>query len=107
MKSTASIFPILLDSGIKVLLYAGQFDLRDGLAGQEFWIKSMDWSGSQEFLEQNRSVWMVKDTVAGYITKSGSLTWIEVTNAGHLVPFDQRLHAKIMIENFIADSNSS
>jgi hypothetical protein len=51
------------------LIYAGEFDSQDGPKTQEFWLRGMDFDGSQEFWNQSRQVyWLDHPTsaVGGY-----------------------------------------
>ena len=43
--------------------------------------------------------------VAGYATSYGHLTWVVVTNSGHLVPSDQPVAALDMITRFVRDES--
>ncbi|KAL1803414.1 hypothetical protein ACET3Z_032061 [Daucus carota] len=87
----------------KVLLYQGQFDLRDGVVSTEAWMKKMKWDGIEKFLEADRKVWKVKEKLAGYVQKWGSLSHAIVSNAGHLVPTDQAVNSQVMIEDWVLD----
>ncbi|KAL8157556.1 serine carboxypeptidase-like 50 [Apium graveolens] len=87
----------------KVLLYQGQFDLRDGVVSTEAWMKKMKWDGIGKFLEADRNVWEVKGKLAGYVQKWGSLSHAIVSNAGHLVPTDQAVNSQVMIEDWVLD----
>jgi len=100
MQSARGLFPAMLDK-IRVLLYQGQFDLRDGVASNEAWIPRIDWPGREAFFNATRKVWRVNGNVAGYIKNYKSLTQLTVVGAGHMVPMNQPLHALAMVSNFI------
>ncbi|XP_043693972.1 serine carboxypeptidase-like 50 [Telopea speciosissima] len=87
----------------KVLLYQGQFDLRDGVVSTEAWVKEMNWEGLESFLMAERKVWKVKEELAGYVQKWGSLSQVVVSGAGHLVPADQAVNSQAMIEDWIME----
>ncbi|KAJ3290820.1 hypothetical protein HK104_006500 [Borealophlyctis nickersoniae] len=101
MKSTAHLFPPLLEAGYNVLLYQGQFDYRDGILGQNRWIFQMEWSGGDGFAKAERKVWRVGGSIAGYSTEFRNLRRVEVLNAGHNAPMDQPWAVKGMIEEFV------
>ncbi|XP_042475045.1 serine carboxypeptidase-like 50 [Macadamia integrifolia] len=87
----------------KVLLYQGQFDLRDGVVSTEEWVKEMNWEGLQSFLMADRKVWKVNGEFAGYVQKWGSLSEVVVSGAGHLVPADQAVNSQAMIADWILE----
>eukprot|EP00268_Persea_americana_P038173 TRINITY_DN37801_c0_g1_i3.p1 TRINITY_DN37801_c0_g1~~TRINITY_DN37801_c0_g1_i3.p1 ORF type:complete len:456 (-),score=85.12 TRINITY_DN37801_c0_g1_i3:633-2000(-) len=87
----------------RVLLYQGQFDLRDGVVSTEAWMKEMDWEGLENFLMAERKVWKLNGELSGYVQKWGSLTHVVVGGAGHLVPADQAVSSQAMIEDWILE----
>ncbi|XP_047332702.1 serine carboxypeptidase-like 50 [Impatiens glandulifera] len=102
MKSSKFMVEYLVKNS-KVLLYQGQFDLRDGVVSTESWVKKMKWEGIEKFLEAERKVWNVKGKLAGYVQKWGNLSNVVVMGAGHLVPADQELNSQIMVEDWVLD----
>jgi len=66
MKSVKHHFPFLLEK-IKVLFYAGQFDLRDRVSSNEAWIATIPWEGQEKFSNASHNVWKVNGNVAGFI----------------------------------------
>ncbi|KAJ3194807.1 hypothetical protein HK101_001868 [Irineochytrium annulatum] len=73
MRSAKPEVERLLREGIKVMLYQGQFDFRDGILASTDWINSMEWKGKDSFLEADRRIWKVQGHVAGYLTSYGLL----------------------------------
>ncbi|KAJ9708400.1 hypothetical protein PVL29_000444 [Vitis rotundifolia] len=102
MKSVKFMVELLVKKS-KVLLYQGQFDLRDGVVSTEAWMKSMKWEGIDKFQAAERKVWEVKGELAGYVQKWGSLSHVVVSGAGHLVPADQPVNSQIMIEDWVLE----
>ncbi|KAB2620011.1 serine carboxypeptidase-like 50 [Pyrus ussuriensis x Pyrus communis] len=102
MKSVKYMVEYLLKES-KVLLYQGQYDLRDGIVSTEAWMKTMKWEGIGKFMAADRKVWKVRGEVAGYVQKWGSLSHVVVSGAGHLLPADQPLRAQVMIEDWVLD----
>ncbi|XP_020570608.1 serine carboxypeptidase-like 50 [Phalaenopsis equestris] len=89
---------------IRVLLYQGIFDLRDGVASTEAWMKEMKWEGIGRFFAAERRVWRVEGEVAGYLQKWGNLNHVVVSGAGHLVPADQGRSTQAMIEGWVLET---
>ncbi|KAL8241453.1 hypothetical protein R6Q59_014807 [Mikania micrantha] len=81
--------PQLLEDGIKMLIYAGEYDFICNWLGNYRWVKGMKWSGQREF----EASWVIQFEVdgkeAGLLKKYGPLTFLEVHDAGHMVPMDQ------------------
>ncbi|XP_050231435.1 serine carboxypeptidase-like 50 [Mercurialis annua] len=91
---------------IKVLLYQGLFDLRDGVVSTEAWVRTMKWGEIKSFLMAEREIWKVNGEVAGYVQKWGNLSNVVVLGTGHLVPTDQGLHSQAMIEDWVLDKGN-
>ena len=102
MKSVKFMVEFLVKK-TKVVLYQGQFDLRDGVVSTEAWMKTMNWEEIDNFQAAQRKVWEVNGELAGYVQKWGSLSHVVVSGAGHLVPTDQSVNSQIMIENWVLE----
>ncbi|KAL3510596.1 hypothetical protein ACH5RR_029997 [Cinchona calisaya] len=102
MKSVRYMVDYLVKN-TKVLLYQGQCDLRDGVVSTEAWVKKLNWERIGEFLEAERKIWRVNETLAGSVQKFGSLSHVVVLNAGHPVPTDQPVNSQAMIEDWVLD----
>jgi serine carboxypeptidase-like clade 4 len=102
--------PTLLDDGVKLLVYAGEYDLICNWLGNSRWVNSMDWSGSENFKQASTKSFLVDDKEAGLITSYGSLSFLKVHDAGHMVPMDQPKAALEMLKRWtqgsITDDNS-
>ncbi|KAJ7552000.1 hypothetical protein O6H91_06G037700 [Diphasiastrum complanatum] len=104
MKSAKWMVEAVLKRGIPVLLYQGQFDAKDGVAGSEAWMRALDWEHSKLFWTSNREIWKVNGKLAGYWRHCKNLTHVVNAGAGHQVPVDQPLHAQSMIEMWMDSS---
>jgi len=107
MKSYKHLFPALLDPahGLRVLLYQGQFDWKDGTASNLAWISTIEWEGREEFAAAPRSIWRASDgEIGGYVQAARNLCEVVVAGAGHMTPMDQPLHALDMMRGFIEGS---
>ncbi|KAJ3410521.1 hypothetical protein HDV05_003678 [Chytridiales sp. JEL 0842] len=105
IKSCKRYVEYILRSGeVRVLLYQGQFDFRDGVLSQNEWIETLDWDGREEYERATRKIWKFDGHVAGYERDAGALLRrTEVLNAGHLAPMDQGAATLDMISRFILD----
>ncbi|WVZ78199.1 hypothetical protein U9M48_025948 [Paspalum notatum var. saurae] len=114
--------PALLEDGINVLIYAGEYDLicnwLDSLmvlllryrvykygivgvwAGNSRWVHSMEWSGQKDFVSSPESSFVVDDAEAGVLKSHGALSFLKVHNAGHMVPMDQPKASLEMLRRF-------
>ena len=96
---------------------AGQYDVQDGPACSEAWISSLQWQDQEAFAKAKRVVWRLGGDevpaswllqgrhsiapVAGYVKHHGPLTLVIVREAGHMVPHDQPLAARHMMEKWV------
>ncbi|XP_078445781.1 serine carboxypeptidase-like 50 [Wolffia australiana] len=105
MKSAKPAVEGLLRGGeVKMLLYQGMFDLRDGVLSTERWLKETRWEGLERFSAAERKVWrLASGDLAGYVQAYGKLSHVVVAGAGHLVPADQGWAAQVMIEDWVMD----
>lgn len=93
----------LLEAGLPVLLYQGQFDWKDGVVSNEAWIRQLNWTGRAGYLAADRTVWRraVDGQIAGYWRHYKTLHQVVVLGAGHLVPMNQPLSARDMLTRFL------
>ncbi|MQL90339.1 hypothetical protein Taro_022916 [Colocasia esculenta] len=113
--------PTLIEDGIKLLVYAGEYDLIcNWLAivaiysytrllirpGNSRWVHSMEWSGQQEFVSSPTKPFVVDGAEAGLLTTHGPLSFLKVHDAGHLVPMDQPKAALEMLRRWTQGSLS-
>ncbi|WVY95752.1 hypothetical protein V8G54_027903 [Vigna mungo] len=75
--------PDLLEDGINLLIYAGEYDLICNWLGNSRWVHALEWSGKNEFA-----------------------TSLEVHDAGHMVPMDQPKAALEMLKKWTNGSLS-
>ncbi|KAL9660083.1 hypothetical protein QQ045_024894 [Rhodiola kirilowii] len=106
IKSYDKIIPPLLEKGINVLIYAGEYDLICNWLGNLRWLDAIKWSGHKSFAAANLTSYTVDGKEAGLIKRSGPLTFLKVHDAGHLVPMDQPNVSLQMIKRWIAASKS-
>lgn len=106
MKSTSTYFLHLLNSQkIKILIYAAQFDVRDGIPSQTAWLSRLhNWSDHSLFFSSKtkRQVILSREGLTvGYKTVVPSLVFGEILGAGHLAPMDQPRVMLDLVQDFI------
>ncbi|KAH7293961.1 hypothetical protein KP509_28G050100 [Ceratopteris richardii] len=92
--------PALLDDGIQLLVYAGEYDLICNWLGNARWVSVIEWSGSDNYRAANFTKFAVDGEEAGLFISYGPLTFLKVHNAGHMVPMDQPKASLDMIMRF-------
>ncbi|KAI3748223.1 hypothetical protein L6452_11168 [Arctium lappa] len=81
--------PALLEEGIKMLVYAGEYDFICNWLGNFRWVNAMKWSGQPDFEASTFGQFIVDGKEAGLLKNHGPLTFLKVHDAGHMVPMDQ------------------
>nr|APR64442.1 Serine carboxypeptidase precursor family protein [Populus tomentosa] len=81
--------PALLEDGVKLLVYAGEYDLICNWLGNSRWVHAMEWYGQKEFVASPEVPFEVSGSEAGVLKSYGPLAFLKVHNAGHMVPMDQ------------------
>lgn len=92
----------LLESGLPVLIYAGDKDFICNWLGNQAWTDSLEWSGHEEFNKQSINVWKVGKKAAGEVKNYENFTFLRVYGGGHMVPHDQPENALDMVNRWIA-----
>ena len=102
MKSQQYTIPPLLANGVRVLIYAGDADFICNWMGNKAWTLALDWPHASEFNAAIDSDWNVDGTKAGTARTSNGFTFLQVNNAGHMVPMNQPENSLSMIETFMS-----
>lgn len=93
--------PALLEDGINVLIYAGEYDLICNWLGNSRWVHAMEWSGQKDFAAAATKPFVVDGAEAGLLKGHGPLTFLRVHDAGHMVPMDQPKAALEMLRSWM------
>lgn len=102
--SVAKLYPILLEKGVRVLVYNGLADGKDcNFLGTDKWLSALTWPHQKEFANASTCVWHVNQNVAGYAKTSSGLTQVKIRNAGHIAPMDQPKAVLDLLNKFIKD----
>lgn len=103
--------PALLEDGIQLLVYAGEYDLICNWLGNSRWVHAMEWSGQSGFVSSSEIPFLVDGVEAGLLKTHGSLSFLKVHDAGHMVPMDQPKAALEMLKRWtrgkLAEASSS
>jgi carboxypeptidase C (cathepsin A) len=99
-------FPEILKQ-IRVLLYNGQDDIIVNTPSAETWIRTIDWLYINDYLEADKSPWIVNGKVAGYCRGYENLEQLIVLKSGHMVPHDQIVNSVDMLKRFVEGRDCS
>eukprot|EP00246_Nothoceros_aenigmaticus_P011021 TRINITY_DN2826_c0_g1_i1.p1 TRINITY_DN2826_c0_g1~~TRINITY_DN2826_c0_g1_i1.p1 ORF type:complete len:520 (+),score=92.07 TRINITY_DN2826_c0_g1_i1:211-1770(+) len=100
MRNLETGIPEMLENGIKLLVYAGEYDLICNWLGNSRWVSAMDWSGQVEYAKAPWKSFVVNDKDVGEVTSHGPLNFLKVYDAGHMVPMDQPKNSLEMIRRW-------
>uniref|UniRef100_A0A7N0ZS57 Carboxypeptidase n=1 Tax=Kalanchoe fedtschenkoi TaxID=63787 RepID=A0A7N0ZS57_KALFE len=106
MRNLEAGIPTLLEDGVKLLVYAGEYDLICNWLGNSRWVHAMEWSGQQSFVKSPEISFEVDGSEAGVLKTQGPLSFLKVHNAGHMVPMDQPKAALEMLKRWMEGSLS-
>ncbi|EJK62148.1 hypothetical protein THAOC_17255 [Thalassiosira oceanica] len=98
MKDFSPYVADLLNDGVPALIYAGDVDFICNYLGNKAWTYELEWKHKAEFQAAEDKDWNNK---AGLSKTAYGLTFLQVFDAGHMVPSDQPAHALEMITQFI------
>ncbi|PWA03217.1 hypothetical protein BB558_000627 [Smittium angustum] len=107
MKPYMREIPRLLESGIRVLVYAGDADWICNWYGNKAWVLDLPWSGKDQINEAPDLTWesynaaSSKNVSSGEHRTFGPFTFLRVFEAGHMVPYDQPEASLDMINRWL------
>ena len=93
--------PTILASGVQVLIYAGDQDFICNVEGNRRWVDVMQWQHADAFASAPQQTWHVNGQPAGLAKSAGGLTFLQVFQAGHMVPMDQPVAALDMLHRVL------
>lgn len=106
MKDFSPFVADLLNDGYPVLIYAGDVDYICNYLGNRAWTLALEWNHKDEFNAAPDHQWGVnQDTeagTAGLAKSSHGFTFMQIYDAGHMVPTDQPKVALDMIRTFVS-----
>lgn len=99
---SVQLLPELLDSGVKVLLFAGEEDLICNAIGVQRAAENLEWGGAKGFdNKQPAQDWYVNGTHAGTWRTARNLTYVGIKGASHMVGVDKPIESHDMIVRFM------
>lgn len=103
MKDFSPFVKDLINAGIPALIYAGDVDFICNYLGNKAWTLGLDWDHKDEFTNAEEKEWGAHDdgSPAALARSSNGFTFMQVYDAGHMVPSDQPDVALKMIKNFV------
>ncbi|EIM83602.1 serine carboxypeptidase [Stereum hirsutum FP-91666 SS1] len=114
MHNSAALLPELINDGVRLLVYAGNADAMCNYMGNEAWMSALEHDFHSEFAASEATKWVTTETgrVSGQVRSAGggefgagNVTFVEVFEAGHMVPFDQPEAALDLISRWINDAS--
>jgi carboxypeptidase D len=101
--STLDKVESLLQGGLRMIFYNGQWDMMCNHYGTEKLLLNLNWNGSDAYQQANKYTWRVngRKEPAGFAQQGGNLTYVVVTGAGHMVPMDVPDVAADMLRRFV------
>jgi carboxypeptidase C (cathepsin A) len=99
-KSSTLHIAALLDHGVRVLVYAGKYDLACNFVANDRVTRDLEWHGTQQFVAQPLRDWVVDGQPAGETRAFGGLTFATIRDAGHQV----RLGMSCALRNYIINA---
>ncbi|EFA80920.1 peptidase S10 family protein [Heterostelium album PN500] len=73
--------PVLLQAGIKTLVYNGNMGWICNYLGSQAWVSQLDWPNNQQWNNAPRKIVMNGQDIGGYTQSYGGLTLMSVNNA--------------------------
>lgn len=102
MKDFSPMVADMLNDGIPALIYAGDVDFICNYLGNQAWTLGLEWPHKEEFNDAEPHEWGGDETKPyGMARSSNGLTFLQVYDAGHMVPSDVPEGALEMIQNFV------
>ncbi|POS87032.1 hypothetical protein EPUL_000587, partial [Erysiphe pulchra] len=89
MKPYHKLIPEILEE-IPLLIYAGDADFICNWLGNKAWAEALEWNGKEMFNKaESKDIELGNGSKYGKIKSSGNFTFLQVFEAGHMVPMDQ------------------
>lgn len=96
---------LLLRNGVRVTIYEGVEDLICNTFGAASTLATLNWPGAAGFNSAPNRTWTFQGngTKAGNIRSYQNLSFVNVFNAGHMVPHDQPAAALDLLTRFLSN----
>jgi len=104
MKDYQEKIPPMLGSGIRGLIYAGDQDFICNWLGNQAWSLQLAWAHQTDFDNAPYNTWIPDGTARGKIRTAYNFTFLQVFQAGHMVPMNQPVSALDMVQAYLTDT---
>ncbi|GKE39888.1 serine carboxypeptidase-like protein [Tanacetum coccineum] len=78
MRNLEAGIPELLEDGIKMLVYAGEYDVICNWLGNSRWVHAMEWNGKEQFNALSEAPFEVDGSEAGLLKSYGPLSFLKM-----------------------------
>jgi cathepsin A (carboxypeptidase C) len=102
-----TLIPDLLHDGLEVLIYAGDEDYICNWLGNRAWTQKLDWNSKDKFNAADENEWQLDGQVVAKHRAADHFHFMQVYEAGHMVPMDQPKVALEMVNAFVAGNLDS
>jgi len=102
MHNLQTLLPDMLADGISTLIYAGDVDFICNWLGNKKWTLKMEWPHKADFNAAEDKPYMLDGEKVGRLRSSNGFHFMQVYEAGHMVPMDQPAVAQQMVNEFLA-----
>ena len=99
--ASVKLLPELLESGIRVLLFAGEEDLICNAIGVRRTAENLEWGGNKGFGDRLAQDWYVNGSLAGTWRTARNLTYVGIKGASHMVGVDKPIESHDMMVRFM------
>jgi len=106
MHNFHTLLPDMLADGVRVLVYAGDVDYICNWLGNKKWTLALDWPHKTDFNTAADKPYVLPggNDAAGRLRSSNGFSFLQVYQAGHMVPMDKPEVALDMLSGFLANS---
>jgi len=104
MKNFHNLLPDLMADGIEVLIYAGDCDYICNWLCNKAWTQTLEWDHKDDFVAAADKEWQVEGKTVARHRNANHFHFIQVYEAGHMVPMDQPAVSLEMVNKFVSSS---
>jgi len=106
MKNFHNLLPDLMADGIEVLIYAGDCDYICNWLGNKAWTQTLEWDHKDDFVAAADKEWFLEGKTVARHRNANHFHFIQVYEAGHMVPMDQPAVSLEMVNWFVSLGNN-
>jgi len=101
MHNYHQLIPEMLHDGIQIMVYAGDVDYICNWLGNKAWTMALEWKGKDGFNQAEDAAYMVNGKKVGRSRSFENFSFVQIYQAGHMVPMNQPEAALGMLNQFI------